>query len=369
MTVHVLDKFGHGPDALEHNGAADAPSGHDNVVQDDADAHEDPQPAGGFSDTPIPHATPGYTLKFTFHRATHLPIADLNTMSSDPFVLAQLNTALPPRHKEDPLLRMRSPTAHRTTEPEWNWEWVVANVPASGFKLKARVYDEDPADHDDRLGNVHITVPQLSEGWEGIHEQSFKLRKRLASKRAYALRAAAVALNKAEHMTAEIVVSIELLGRTQDPYNEGGRTYTLAPLFWTKHNSPLLGRMVNRVDDGDDEDPNDPVRYDRHGNRIRRYNFQANEIQLRGPTPPELYHRYVEFRPFVKSMYTATGVRGFLLSKALHHQHARVYNYDKSTQWGKFDEPCVEQTMKFLDLVHYDHGGRIFTYVLTLGKS
>lgn len=94
--------------------------------------------------------------------------------------------------------------------------------------------------------------------------------------------------------------------------------------------------------------------------------FQANEIQLRGPVPPELYHRYVEFKPFVKSMYTAHGVRGFLLSKALHHQHARVYNFDKSTSWGKFDEPCVEQTMKFLDLVHYDQGGRIFTYVVTL---
>lgn len=273
MTVHVLDKFGHGPDALEHDGTTGAPSGHDNVPQENAESHEEPQPAGGFSDTPIPHASPGYTLKFTFHRADHLPIADVNTMSSDPFVLAQLNTALQPRHKEDPPLRMRSPTAHRSTEPEWNWAWIVANVPASGFKLKARVYDEDPADHDDRLGNVHITVPHLTEDWEGIHQRSFKLRKRLASKRAYALRAAAVAFNKAEHMTAEIVVSIEMLGRTQDPYNEGGRTYTLGPLWWTKHNSPLLGRMVNRTDDGDNEDPNDPVRYDRHGNRIRRYKY------------------------------------------------------------------------------------------------
>ncbi|EOD45207.1 putative c2 domain protein [Neofusicoccum parvum UCRNP2] len=341
MTVHVLDKFGHGPDSLEHNGTADAPSGHHNAVDEDAHPQEEPQPPGGFDDTPIPHATPGYTLKFTFHRACNLPIADINTMSSDPFVLAQLNTALPPRHKEDPPLRMRSPTVHRQTDPEWNWHWIVANVPASGFKLKARLYDEDPADHDDRLGNVHITVPLLSPDWEGIHEQSFKLRKRLASKRAYALRAAAVAFNKTENMTAEIVVSIELLGRTQDPYNEGGRTYTVGPLWWTKHNSPLLGRIVNRVDDGDEEDPNDEPRLDRHGNKIRRYNFQANEIQLRGPTPPELYHRYVEFKPFVKSMYTATG-------------------------WGTFDEPCPEQTMKFLDLVRYDQGGRIFTYVLTL---
>ncbi|KKY16781.1 putative c2 domain-containing protein [Diplodia seriata] len=366
MTVPLSNETGHGPDALDDDGAAGAPSGHENSARDEGASHEEPQPPGGFSDTPIPHATPGFTVKFTFHRATHLPIADINTMSSDPYVLAQLNTALPPRHKEDPPLRMRSPTVHRSTEPEFNWEWIVANVPASGFKLKARLYDEDPADHDDRLGNVHINVPQLSEDWEGIHQQTYKLRKRLASKRAYALRAAAVAVNKAEHMGAEIVVSIEMLGRTQDPYNEGGRTYTLGPLFWYRHNSPLLGRMVNRTDSAGDDEANNPTKYDRHGNRIRRYNFQANEIQLRGPVPPELYHRYVEFKPFVRSMYTAHGVRGFLLSKALHHQHARVYNFDKSTSWGKFDEPCVEQTVKFLDLVHYDQGGRIFTYVVTL---
>lgn len=260
------------PDPLEEDGARDAPSGHDNVAdENDGGQHEEPQPAGGFSDTPIPHSSPGYTLKFTFHRAQHLPIADLNAMSSDPYVLAQLNTALPPRHKEDPPLRMRSPTVHRSTDPEFNWYWIVANVPASGFKLKARLYDEDPADHDDRLGNVHITVPLLREDWPGVREQHFKLRKRMASKRAYALRAAAVAVNKAEHMTAEIVVSIELLGRTKDPYKEGGRSYTIGPLWWTKHNSPLLGRMVNRLDDGDEGDPNDPVRYDRHGNPIRRY--------------------------------------------------------------------------------------------------
>lgn len=307
MTVHVLDKFSHGPDALEHDGTTGAPSGHDNVPQENAESHEEPQPAGGFSDTPIPHASPGYTLKFTFHRADHLPIADVNTMSSDPFVLAQLNTALQPRHKEDPPLRMRSPTAHRSTEPEWNWAWIVANVPASGFKLKARVYDEDPADHDDRLGNVHITVPHLTEEWEGIHQRSFKLRKRLASKRAYALRAAAVAFNKAEHMTAEIVVSIEVLGRTQDPYNEGGRTYTLGPLWWTKHNSPLLGRMVNRTDDGDNEDPNDPVRYDRHGNRIRRYKYVvAINLCLDACTHPESASRQTKYNSVAQPPLNST---------------------------------------------------------------
>lgn len=89
-------------------------------------------------------------------------------------------------------------------------------------------------------------------------------------------------------------------------------------------------------------------------------------MQLRGPVPEAMYHRYVEFKPFVKSMFTAKGVRGFILSKALHHQHARVYNFDRETVYEVIQEPCKEFTLKFLELVHFDKGGRIFTYVLTL---
>jgi hypothetical protein len=89
-------------------------------------------------------------------------------------------------------------------------------------------------------------------------------------------------------------------------------------------------------------------------------------MQLRGPVPEAMYHRFVEFKPFVKAMFTAKGVRGYILSKALHHQHARVYNFDQNTQYESFEKPCKEFTQKFLELVHHDQGGRIFTYVLTL---
>lgn len=89
-------------------------------------------------------------------------------------------------------------------------------------------------------------------------------------------------------------------------------------------------------------------------------------MQLRGPVPEAMYHRYVEFKPFVKAMFTAKGVRGYILSKALHHQHARVYNFDANTAYEYLEKPCKEFTQKFLELVHHDHGGRIFTYVLTL---
>lgn len=65
-------------------------------------------------------------------------------------------------------------------------------------------------------------------------------------------------------------------------------------------------------------------------------------------------------------MFTSSGIAGWILSKGLHHQHARVYNFDRTTEYGSFPEPSKQSTLKFLDLVHWDKGGRIFTYVLTL---
>ncbi|KAL1304654.1 hypothetical protein AAFC00_003615 [Neodothiora populina] len=327
---------------------------------------EEKQPPGGWDGTPVPPAEPGYTIKITFHRATNLPMADINTLSSDPFVLAQLNTAYPPRHKEDPFLRMRTPTIRRNTDPVWEFEWIVANVPASGFKLKARVYDEDPADHDDRLGNVHVNIHNIDENWPGIKNQPYKIMKRSGSKRAYMIRACAACVSKAKHMNGDLYISIEVLGRTEG--NAGARAYTIGPCWWIRHYSPMLGRIANRKEP--DESPNDhagETDAEKSKRKAQRYNFQANQMQLQGPIPAELYHRYVEFKPFVKSMFTGKGIGGFLLSKALHHQHARVYNFDRSTVWGHFPQgPCEDLTRAFLDLVHYDEGGRIFTYVLTL---
>lgn len=82
--------------------------------------------------------------------------------------------------------------------------------------------------------------------------------------------------------------------------------------------------------------------------------------------PAELYHRYVEFRPLIRYGFTKKGLTGFLFNKALHHQHDNVYNFDRSTVYGIFGSPGEDVTLKFLELVHYDKGARIFTYVLTL---
>ncbi|KAF2239173.1 hypothetical protein EV356DRAFT_439148 [Viridothelium virens] len=336
--------------------------------QDEKPKEEKKGPAGGFDSTPLPREPPGYTVKITFHRATNLPMADVNTLASDPYILATIDTGLTPRHKEDPPLTLRTPTIRRNCDPEWNCEWIVANVPASGFKLKARIYDEDPADHDDRLGNAHIHVDSLSEDWQGIKEQGYKIMKRTGSKRAYFVRAIAACFSKAKHLNGNLYVSVECLGRTQDEEG-GGRAYTIGPGFWYKHYSPMLGRLANVKDAQDDDDTNAAGQQEQK-QRAQRYNFQANQIQLEGPVPSDLYHRYVEFKPFVKGMFTSTGPRGFLLSKALHHQHARVYNFSRTTEYGVFNHndptPTSEVTTKFLDLVHYDKGGRIFTYVITL---
>ncbi len=82
--------------------------------------------------------------------------------------------------------------------------------------------------------------------------------------------------------------------------------------------------------------------------------------------PASLYHRFVEFKPFVKGMFVKTGIRGRILNKALHHQHRHIYNYSPSTEYGIVEPKSEEASRQFLEMAHHDEGGRIFTYVLTL---
>lgn len=65
-------------------------------------------------------------------------------------------------------------------------------------------------------------------------------------------------------------------------------------------------------------------------------------------------------------MFTSQSLRGRILNRALHHQHQRIYNFDRTTLNGRFESPCIALTQKFLEFVHYAQGGRVFTYVLTL---
>ncbi len=214
-------------------------------------ANVDKQPAGGYDKTPVPSAPPGFTIKFTFHRAHNLPMADIHTLSSDPFITVQLNTNLPARHKTDPPMRFRSRTIRRNTEPVWDDDWIVANVPADGCELKIKIYDEDPADHDDRLGDVHIHIESINESWEGIREQAYKIKKKFGSKRAYLIRGCAGIFSKGlhlstVHMAGELVFSAQVLGKTES--NNEARVWTVGPCRWTQHLSPLIGRLTGTKD-------------------------------------------------------------------------------------------------------------------------
>lgn len=336
-------------DKLRASAEAYAPQSH-------KDEHEkkDEQPAGGYDSTPIHSASPGFTMKITFHRAQNLPFADFSSLSSDPYLMANVKTDLPKRHKQDPDLIFRTPTIRRDVNPRWDSVWTIAHIPPTGFTMKIRVYDEDAADSDDRLGNVHLHVDGIHEEWPSIKERSYGIKKRMASKRAYLFRGCAALILRNVSMNAQLIVSVECLGRSK---GEGGRAYTTGLLPWTRHYSPLIGRLTGTKDSGQAEDGK---------TKPAKYNFQAIQMQLRGPVPQELYHRYVEFKPFVAGMFNSKSLRGWILNRALHHQHNRIYNFDRSTLYGYFSKPSVDMTKKFLDFVDYDHGGRIFTYVLTL---
>lgn len=65
-------------------------------------------------------------------------------------------------------------------------------------------------------------------------------------------------------------------------------------------------------------------------------------------------------------MFSKAGIRGRILNKALHHQHSRVYNFSNTTEYGIVKPESEEASLQFLKMAHFDEGGRIFTYVLTL---
>lgn len=224
----------------------------------DQDNHHEKAPTGGRDHTPLPILSPGFTLRITIHRAENLPISDVSSLSSDPYVRLLLETSVPPRHREDPELTFRTPTVRRNTNPTWDAQWVVANIPETGFRLKCRLLDED-IDHDDRLGSVHVTVDHVYEGWEGINKEPFKVRKRGGSKRAYLMRSVAAACVKDKDISATLWLSVECLGRTDD--KEGGRVYTLGPNRWTQHFSRLIGRLIGTKTGGNETEADQMTTY------------------------------------------------------------------------------------------------------------
>lgn len=116
--------------------------------------------------SPVTFGADLFTLRIKFKRAFDLPVGDILTFSSDPYCVATIRFPTKTYDGDDKFkLHRRTHTVRRSLEPEWNEEWVVANVPATGIELKLKVMDEDAKHHDDKLGVVKkLMIANLEEG-------------------------------------------------------------------------------------------------------------------------------------------------------------------------------------------------------------
>lgn len=120
----------------------------------------------------------------------------------------------------------RSPTVRANLNPTWESTWRVAGIPKSGFKLRIRLQDEDPGDHDDRLGSVTVREQNIVESLHRDH-QEYNVMKRRGSVRAYVLTYLASAVSKNISIHARLYMSIKVLGKT--PNQGDRRVYTVGP--------------------------------------------------------------------------------------------------------------------------------------------
>lgn len=127
-------------------------------------------------------ADTAYAALITVHSASNVPIADMVTLSADPYIRMRIEAPSRPRPPDEPPLEWRTPTARRTRDPVWNDTWLVAGLPREGFTLEFTVIDEDVKDRDDRLGKarVHFTHEMMFVGFD-FHERDFKVQKRKGS--------------------------------------------------------------------------------------------------------------------------------------------------------------------------------------------
>ncbi|KAH9890086.1 hypothetical protein C8Q73DRAFT_793435 [Cubamyces lactineus] len=320
-----------------------------------------------------------YTCEIVFHSAANVPLADLNDLSSDPYIIATLIPGTSgPNSKTPQSISYRTPTARRSLNPTFNARWIVAGIPSSGFALSLSLRDEDPGDRDDTLGKAVIRFPdphrdtgdgarELKKGWDS-GEREYKVHKRHGSLRTrLGTYVAKVVTRGGVGHRVRVFVSVRVLGPA--PHVEGedaGRVYTLGPHVFVRHFSPLATHLTSVK------------------------SFIVNRLQLAGPVPAALRHRYVGFAPFVKAMFRARGIEGILLNRALHKQHRAIYKWDGNTIWGivgeeqsedraekeaqhrlgdgsaQREQPDEAFARKFLEMTAYGTEGRIFTYVIML---
>lgn len=170
-----------------------------------------------------------YTVLITIHSATNVPIADMSSLSADPYVRARIEAPSRPQPADEPLLEWRTPTARCTREPGWNDAWLVGGLPHDGFNLELAVIDEDVNDRDDRLGKAQIqfTHEMMFVGFD-FQEREFKVQKRKGSIAPYVMTYLAPILPGQKLLKhPRIIVSAKIIEKTQA--HGDSRVYTIGP--------------------------------------------------------------------------------------------------------------------------------------------
>lgn len=170
-----------------------------------------------------------YTVRIVFHSAQNLPVADLLTLSCDPYVSATITVPTHPSASDDPPLTWRTPTIRRTRDPTWNCAWIVSGIPSAGFRLCMKLVDEDPGDRDDRMGkaDARFEAGVLREGYE-VREHAYKIEKRRGSFRPW-IQTYLVAVLPGQKLIKHnrVVVSVKVIGKAADQNDR--RVYTVGP--------------------------------------------------------------------------------------------------------------------------------------------
>jgi hypothetical protein len=132
-------------------------------------------------------------ILITFKSASNVPISDLVSKASDPYLIALITPRTCPSQAHPPFpLSFRTSTKRESRNPEWMETWHLGGMPIEGFDLRIKIYDEDkPGDRDVRLGVAELSLPRLPpanpEGGRGDPQvYVLKIMKRKASRRAYA---------------------------------------------------------------------------------------------------------------------------------------------------------------------------------------
>ncbi|CAK5273835.1 unnamed protein product [Mycena citricolor] len=269
----------------------------------------------------------------------------------------------------------------------------------SGFKLSMLLYDEDPGAKfsSDRLGKAvaRFGGSQMHQGFESL-DQDYTLQKRKGDLHPYIL-TYLTALLPGEKLLKHnrVVVSVRIV-REHEPGEQ--RLYTLGPNHYSRHFSPLIGSIFNRTSKQNTGQADG--QRDAQGHRLSATNFVANKLQLTGPVPDSLRHRYVGYKPFIDWMFSNSGVAGHILHYSLKKQYRTIYACDKRTVWGvvdntganlnnirdgdnqprrttsdgsMFHDPTPESSAalakQFLDMTSWGEGWKLFTYVITLDSE